>query len=148
MIRQSFLREIVACLLIALFTYTAIRKLQNPWPLAYVLRQVPLLEKHTGVLVWLIPCLELIAAALLTFSGQGRRAGYRLSFILMATFTIYVAAILVLSSNLPCSCGGIIGQLNWPGHLVLNLLLTCCSYWGWRTSFKNRTITRSSFQPA
>jgi hypothetical protein len=146
MIRQSFLREALACLLIVLFTYTAIRKFTNPWPFAYVLRQIPLVQKGAGVFVWLVPCFELITTVLLVFPSQ-RKAGFMFSLILMTTFSIYVGAMLVFSSHLPCSCGGVLQLLNWPEHLTLNLLLTSGSYWGWCTSVQEGTFGADSFQP-
>lgn len=146
MLRSSFLKELLVCLLILLFTHTALQKLAEPWPFAFALRQIPFLQKATGMLVWLIPVLELVTAGLLVFPLL-RPTGFVLSFLLMAAFSSYVSAMLLFSSHLPCSCGGVLQQLNWPQHLVLNLLLMLGSYWGWRSSFKKQYTNARSFQP-
>ncbi len=42
----------------------------------------------------------------------------------MAGFTFYILTMLGLSEKLPCACGGIIRELSWHSHLVLNIALT------------------------
>jgi hypothetical protein len=46
----------------------------------------------------------------------------------MVLFTGYVIALLTTSTELPCSCGGIIEQLSWQGHLVFNSTLILLSF--------------------
>jgi hypothetical protein len=50
--------------------------------------------------------------------------GLLASFGLMTVFTIYIAYMLLTSSHLPCSCGGVISKLSWKEHLWLNVLLS------------------------
>jgi hypothetical protein len=42
------------------------------------------------------------------------------SLLLMIGFTLYIILLLRFSSDLPCSCGGILEQLTWPQHIVFN----------------------------
>nr|WP_281682026.1 MauE/DoxX family redox-associated membrane protein [Zunongwangia profunda] len=39
----------------------------------------------------------------------------------MIVFTIYIWYTLNYSDYIPCSCGGIISDLNWTEHLIFNL---------------------------
>jgi hypothetical protein len=41
----------------------------------------------------------------------------------MCIFTVYIGCMLLFAPDLPCSCGGIIRQLSWKQHLLLNLFL-------------------------
>nr|WP_236951550.1 MauE/DoxX family redox-associated membrane protein [Mariniflexile sp. TRM1-10] len=45
-----------------------------------------------------------------------------LSTFLMSTFSAYIFIMINFSPNVPCSCGGILEQLNWKEHLYFNLL--------------------------
>lgn len=46
------------------------------------------------------------------------------SFGLMLFFTLYIGYLLFYSYYIPCSCGGILGNLSWESHLIFNLTLT------------------------
>lgn len=50
-----------------------------------------------------------------------------LSFTLMFFFSLYIGYLLYFSYYIPCSCGGILGDLSWENHLVFNLSLTTIS---------------------
>jgi hypothetical protein len=66
------------------------------------------------------------------FFSTTRKYGLVTSTILMAIFTIYISYMLLFTSNLPCSCGGVLKQLNWSQHLVFNvifLLLSIMALW-------------------
>jgi len=79
---------------------------------------LPAFAKH--ILIWAVPATELIIAALL-ISNTARLAGLYASFALMVAFTFYTVVILLhFFDYIPCSCGGIIKNLSWPQHLVLN----------------------------
>lgn len=115
---------IIICLLIFLFLYTGLSKLlhlegfradmQNQ---VFPLDWVPYITAG-------IPAAEIAAAVLLCFS-RTRLAGLLLSLMLISAFTIYT--ILVLNgvfSRVPCSCGGVIRQLDWTQHFYFNMFFT------------------------
>lgn len=111
-----------AAIFVLLFTYTGFSKLLRHDAFEVVLRSSPFLNHWSGFLLWFIPSLELVTAILLLFQST-RFVGFYFSFSLMIIFSVYIAVMLSSSSNLPCSCGGVLDQLSWKGHLILNLIL-------------------------
>ncbi len=114
--------EVIAALFILLFVYTACSKLLQYEQFKGMLSKSPLISQYSGLLSIAIPITELIIAMLLFFP-RTRREGLILSLLLMMLFTIYIAYMMLFSSHLPCSCGGIVQKLSWKQHLFLNLFL-------------------------
>lgn len=79
----------------------------------------------SGVLVYLIPVLEVTIASLLAYTST-RLWGMILSFSLMLTFSTYVGlAILGVYNKTPCNCAGLLGtNSTWESNLILNLIVT------------------------
>jgi hypothetical protein len=115
--------EIIAALFILLFVYTATSKLLSHQTFVISLHKSPLLSFASGFLAWAVPVIE-IAISVLLFVPRLRRTGLVSAFGLMTLFTAYIAFMLMTSSHLPCSCGGIISKLSWQQHLWLNVFLT------------------------
>jgi hypothetical protein len=115
--------EIIAAVFILLFVYTAVSKLSDLQKFKATLVSSPLLSSVAKPISIGIPILELAIAALLFFPGT-RRWGLAASLLMMIVFTCYIAYMLLFTSRLPCSCGGVIGELSWTQHLALNLVLT------------------------
>ena len=112
--------EIIRYLLILLFTYTAASKMLT-YPLFVVqIGLSPLLPPFVQQVAWLIPMVEILVALMLAIPGT-RLAGWYASWALMLLFTLYVAAILNIASNVPCSCGGVLEALSWEPHLLFNV---------------------------
>jgi hypothetical protein len=124
--RFTMLPDIIAAFFILLFTYTALSKLGELNSFRIVLKRSPLLERWAPVLAWLIPFIELIIAGLLFFISS-RLLGLTLSFGLMSVFTLYTAYMILFTTHLPCSCGGVLKQLSWKEHLFFNIGCTCLS---------------------
>ncbi|MFL5787336.1 MAG: MauE/DoxX family redox-associated membrane protein [Flavisolibacter sp.] len=107
-------------ILILLFSYAAISKwLDYPQFLAQ-LGQSPLL---TPFAIWIgvsIPSLELIICFLLIIEPL-RLWGLYASYLLLLLFTGYIFVLTHFSEYVPCSCGGILQNLSWKGHLWFNL---------------------------
>jgi hypothetical protein len=114
--------DIISALFILLFVYTATTKLMAHNSFVVVLKESPLTGLAGLFLSWAIPLAELSVSALL-FIPRLRRQGLIASFGLMAIFTIYIAYMLITSSHLPCSCGGIINKLTRQQHFWLNIFL-------------------------
>jgi hypothetical protein len=112
--------ELISYAYIMLFLYASIYKLEE---YAFFLRQLtksPLLGDFSGILAWLVPSSEIIAALLLMFF-KTRTTGLWLSLAVMTTFTAYIIYILNFSPSIPCSCGGILATMGWTEHLVFNI---------------------------
>lgn len=127
--------EIIAALFILLFVYTATSKFLSHRIFVITLSESPLLSFASGFIAWAIPALEILISVVL-FMPSHRRAGLIASLILMIVFTIYIAYMLMTSSNLPCSCGGIVSKLSWRQHLWLNVFLAALAATG--LYFSNR----------
>lgn len=76
------------------------------------------------VLLFVVPVTE-IGAALMLYFPKTRLAGWLLSLAMMLYFTAYTTLVLAgIFDRVPCSCGGVIRQLTWPQHEVLNIFFT------------------------
>src|SRR5690242_17214712 len=126
---KTTITEIVSALLIFLFVYVAINKLINHDQFVYALKQSPIMPGFITLVSWVIPITELVVSLFL-FIPKLRALGLLLSAFLMSAFTFYVAGMLLFAPQLPCSCGGVIQQLNWHQHMLFNILFTLLAYMG------------------
>jgi len=116
--------QLISILLITLWVYTALNKAMDIGLFRAQLARQPIPQELANILVWLLPAIELLAASLLMFT-KTRKAGMFFSFLLMLVFTGYVAlAVIGYWENIPCSCGGVLNQLEWKDHLWFNLFFT------------------------
>ena len=129
--------SVIAALFIFLFLYTALNKFTGHERFESVLHSSPLLKNASVILSWLIPITELVITLLL-FIPASRQTGLFYSFLLMSLFTAYIAYMVSTSSQLPCSCGGILQQLSWQQHLVLNIVLTLLAGAGYKLEKTNK----------
>ncbi len=122
--RKKLGLDIICVLLIMLFVYTAVSKLLDLRSFELYLQLIPLLGGYSRLFAWVLPVTELlIAIALIT--PYSKLAGLYGSFLLMIIFTLYLAYLLLFhGGNLPCSCGGVLQQMGWTGHLVFNICFT------------------------
>lgn len=149
LLTERFLIELIASFFILLFLYAGISKLKEHTGFQIVLSKSPLLATSSIVLSWLLPVVEIMISFLLFFPIT-KKYGLIMSMMLMTVFTIYISYMLLFTPNLPCSCGGILKQLNWSQHLLFNiffLLLSMLAVW---LSNKNKlfiAINRKSRTP-
>lgn len=115
--------EIITAILLIVWIYTGISKLFEGFDFRYQISKQVFLKPFSTFLSYAVPILELAIAVALIF-GKTRLWGLWASFILMTTFTLYVALVLSFSKSLPCTCGGIMAKLNWTQHLAINITLT------------------------
>ena len=127
--KQKVTIEIISFLLILLFVYAAFSKLLEYDSFKIQLVNSPFLKPVSGIIVWLVPAIELIIAVMLTVTYT-RKKGLYVSFILLLIFTLYIAGMLLSGINLPCSCGGILQQLTWKQHLLFNLFFIILAFVG------------------
>lgn len=117
------LTEIVAAIFVFLFLYTALHKFQNLLRFEESLNESPVIRNIAPILSWAVPSLE-FALVILLIWPRTRMAGLTGSTSLMFLFSLYVAYMIHFVDYLPCSCGGIISDLNWRQHLMVNSALT------------------------
>jgi hypothetical protein len=130
---KSNSREIViqtiCSLTVLLFVYAASSKLMDYTKFRVELGKSPLLTSVSGTVAWAIPVLEIGIATLLAFP-QFRFWGLYASFTLMTIFTAYIIYILRFSPYIPCSCGGVLQQMNWTTHFYFNIVFALLSALG------------------
>jgi hypothetical protein len=122
--------------------YASVSKLIAVSDFRIQLSQSPLLTPIAGFVTWFIPLIELLISVLLVTS-RWRFVGLMGSFGLMLAFTLYIAAILQFSENIPCSCGGVLQQLGWTEHLIFNTVFTLLALVGILLEFKLSVSSRA-----
>ncbi|WP_207424317.1 MauE/DoxX family redox-associated membrane protein [Desertivirga brevis] len=117
-------------LLILVYTYSSLSKLQNFEETQRQMLNQPVPESIAGILAWFIPAVELLTVILLFFPST-RKLGFKLSTVLLLVFTFYVVmALLDLLGDTACTCGGLISYLSWDAHLLFNITLLILSIAG------------------
>src|SRR5947209_8594176 len=104
--------EFAASLLILLFSYTALSKWIAYDTFVSQLGKSPFVGNYARVLGLILPALEFIVVLGLVFK-KTRLYGFYAAFFLMTLFSAYIYAMLNFSYDLPCSCGGVLAQMNW-----------------------------------
>lgn len=112
--------QVVVYLYVLLFIYAASSKLLAYTKSLEQMEKSPIITNYAGILVWLVPSIEIVLAVLLFIPRSMKFALYG-SISLMLAFTIYIYSILNYSEQIPCSCGGVLSSLGWKEHFVFNL---------------------------
>jgi hypothetical protein len=123
--------QIISSLFIFLFVYTAVSKYLEFENFKRVLSQSPIIGHWSQTVAVILPLLELILSLLL-FIPKTRIIGIDGSFSLMSLFTIYIGYMIAFTPHLPCSCGGVLKQMNWGQHLGFNLFFAVLAFIGSR----------------
>jgi uncharacterized membrane protein YphA (DoxX/SURF4 family) len=131
---------IICTLIIALFVYAATSKLFDYYNFQFGLSESPFIAPFANILAWAVPAGELLIAAMLVIPPL-RLAGLYASFLLMLLFTVYIAAMLLSGSDIPCSCGGILEDMSWGAHIVFNSAYVVLAAWGIYLQRKKRRTT-------
>jgi hypothetical protein len=118
-LKKSTIVEIIAILYMSMFLYTAISKWSDYTMTREQMALMPLMTPIAHIVVWLLPGTEIVIT-LFIFLYQTRKKGLYAATILMALFTLYIIYMMLFYPHLPCSCGGFLTELSWPGHLVFN----------------------------
>ncbi|WP_345211811.1 MauE/DoxX family redox-associated membrane protein [Mucilaginibacter gynuensis] len=131
---RTIIKLIAPALLILLFTYAAASKLFTFDEFSWQLHNQNISGWLADLLLYTLIPAELLIAALL-LHPRTQRVGLLLSVITLAVFTGYILLILAGAwDRVPCSCGGVIGRLNWTQHFFFNLFFLVLSIAGWRFS--------------
>jgi hypothetical protein len=136
--KRSDLPVLISFFLILMFSYAAASKLMNFHSFRTQMLAQPLPKWSAVYLIYLVPLSEIVTVTFLLFK-KTKAIGFYTSTLLMLSFTIYVGlAITGAFGSIPCSCGGIIGNLGWPQHFIFNLIFLSLSIYGIYTDQKER----------
>jgi hypothetical protein len=127
---KKHILTIIVILISMLFTYAAIFKAMD-YPLFISdMGKSPLLIKYNkNILAPIVLGTEFLIVLLLNFPIT-RKTGFFLSFFIMAIFSLYLSTLYFFFTNIPCSCGGILGKMSYPTHIVFNICFTLLSATG------------------
>jgi len=117
----KIIEPVLAYVFIALFIYAAGSKWLEFDNFRAQVGQSPLLTAWGGIVVILIPVLEIIIALALGIP-RFRLWGLYGFYLMMVMFSAYVFIISNYEEYVPCSCGGIISEMGWSDHFRFNLL--------------------------
>ncbi|MGN6196926.1 MAG: MauE/DoxX family redox-associated membrane protein [Ginsengibacter sp.] len=138
--------DMICGLLILLFAYAAISKLNDRQHFELVLGEMLLLKQVAGFISFALPVTELTVCALL-FMPATRLFGLYASFGLLISFTIYVGYMILFAPKLPCSCGGVLEQISWTQHLVFNIVFIALSATAIKLYQSNKNIVATHRLP-
>ena len=128
---------ILSSLLILMWVFTIGSKLMTFTKFQMQLLAQPLPLWLNKMLVYVLIPVELLNVPLLYFT-KTRIYGFSLSLLMMLSFTVYIAWMLVFHENLPCACGGPIPKWGWDKHLLFNIFFTLLSATGLLLTKTNR----------
>jgi len=131
--KKLIIVDIISSLFIILFLYTGIYKMLDLNHFKGALSKSPLLKNIFGEVAYTLPPLEILVALFLLipfFVHQPRLRNWGLysSSVMMTVFTLYIGYMLAFRSDRPCTCGGIISQMNWHQHLYFNTMFTFLAF--------------------
>lgn len=141
---QRTIVEIISILFVILFLYTGISKLMEYAVFKEQMAESPILQPVASLIAWGLPLTEFLVSLLLIIP-RWRLKGLYASLMLMIAFTLYIGAVMTFNKELPCSCGGIISQLSWNGHLVFNSVFILLAYAGVRLEKRIRQSIKTDW---
>ena len=132
---------LVRMVFISLYSYTAVMKVAEFKEYRIKMYKQPFANWFTEVLIYALPAIEIgmVVLLILPFFLPHRRLRIVpvINVLLMASFTAYAwMAKKKIFGYIPCACGGIFQDMEWPEHYVWNMRLTilavggaCLQYW-------------------
>lgn len=119
----KYFPKITAVFIGLVFLYASVSKYLEIDKFYYELSKSPLIPYGYNVFVGNGVLLIELIIVYLVFKNKIKYA-LLLSFFLMFFFSLYIGYLLYFSYYVPCSCGGILGNLSWESHLIFNIVLT------------------------
>ena len=132
--KRNIIIYIASALLIILFLYASISKLVEYSEFKRQLHYSPYISGFAPFLALSLPAVEILVSLMLILN-KTRLWGLYASFILMTAFSAYIGYMLAFASieEVPCPCGGILGEMSWSTHLIFNLFFCCAFSMGYST---------------
>ncbi len=121
--------DTISILFIILFAYAAVSKWLDFSHFKVQLGQSPIITDFSSWLIWFVPAVEISISILLLLS-RSRQIGLYFSFSLMTLFSGYIVLITRFSPFTPCSCGGVLQNMNWNQHLIFNIFFMALAMTG------------------
>jgi len=117
---RSNILNVIVILICMLFVYAGLFKALDYQLFIADMGKSPLLVKYNkDILAPVVLGTEFLIVFLLSFPAT-KKAGLFLSFFVMLLFTFYLSSLYFFFTNIPCSCGGILGKMPYPVHIVFN----------------------------
>ncbi|MCZ4224831.1 MauE/DoxX family redox-associated membrane protein [Pedobacter rhodius] len=117
---KTLVKSLIPILLVLLFTYAAFSKLVSFTDFRQQLYNQAFPHWLGSFLLYFLLPAEIITALFLCFN-RTVLIGLLFSFGLLLAFTIYIALVVLhYWDRVPCSCGGILNQMDWTAHLIFN----------------------------
>lgn len=135
--KRNLITLVIATLVFILFVYAALMKLTDYANFKFGISESPLIAPFAGFLAWAIPAGELAIAVMLVVPAW-RLTGLVASFILMMLFTLYIGGMLLLGTDIPCSCGGVLEDMSWGVHVIFNAFFVVLCAIGIQLEIKKR----------
>lgn len=110
----------ISSFFILLFVYASVSKLSDFEMFQVQLAQSPMFGNYSNYVSYVTIASELFIVILL-FLKKFRLFGLYASLGLMSAFTVYIYLILNYSDSIPCSCGGVLENMDWDTHLIFNV---------------------------
>ena len=104
---------------VVLFLYTVYHKAMGIEAFKAGIENIPLVGIYPEWTAWGVLGSEALVSLLLIWPDTNR-LGLWGAMLLMIVFTLYISAMLLFSSQLPCNCGGAIEKFTWGQHLLFN----------------------------
>lgn len=128
--KKHFILQTICFLLCILFFYAASMKAMEFSQFTADIAKSPLLANIPPVITGVLTIVTEVVAAILVALPGTRKAGLYLSAFLMLSFSLYMSVLYFFYTNIPCSCGGILGQMGYPTHIVFNIAFTLLAFTG------------------
>jgi hypothetical protein len=128
--KRQLITTVISYMLSILFMYAAVAKTMDYQIFVADIAKSPLLGNFNNkVIAPLLLGLEYLTAIGLQFKATVKLSFYLSSF-LMLMFTLYLSTLYFFYTDIPCSCGGILGKMPYPVHIIFNLVFTLVSFTG------------------
>lgn len=129
--KKATVVEIIVMLYAILFLYTGISKLIEYSVFKEQIATSPILARVSKPIAAGLPWTEFLVILFLLIP-KWRLKGLYAAGILMSLFTIYIAATLMFSKHIPCSCGGVLAEMSWTHHIIFNCFFVALACLGIR----------------
>jgi hypothetical protein len=117
------LPKIIAISMALLFLYASFSKLLELNKFYHQLGKSPLIPYGYNEIVGNTVLIIEFLIVFLVYKNK-IKISLLISFTLMFFFSLYIGYLLYFSYYVPCSCGGILGDLSWNAHMYFNIILT------------------------
>lgn len=142
--KKEVVLKLLSGIIALLFFYAALSKLVDFEVSKHEMLKQVFSRDFALMLVWIVPLVELVIVALLLFNFT-RLIGFYASLMLLSSFSIYIAITMSGTfGRIPCSCGGILKNMGYWTHLIVNLFFIVLAILGIAT--ERRWITNRVFQ--